>query len=153
VILLKYSYSYSTLIGYITIITENNFLIKIEFGKVNKEIEKETILIKEIKKQIDEYFIGSRKEFEVPIKLIGTDFQIKVWEELSKIDYGKCISYQELGERIGHKNYARAVGMANNKNPIPIIIPCHRVIGKSGHLVGYAGGLEKKQKLLDIEKQ
>jgi methylated-DNA-[protein]-cysteine S-methyltransferase len=108
-------------------------------------------LIKKIKEQIDEYLTGSRKEFEVPINLIGTNFQLKVWEELSKIEYGKCISYQELGERIGHKNYARAVGMANNKNPIPIIIPCHRVIGKNGNLVGYAGGLDKKKKLLDIE--
>jgi len=148
---MRYCYSYNTLIGDITIVTENDFLIKIEFGKGNKEVEKETTLIKKIKEQIDEYLTGSRKEFEVPINLIGTNFQLKVWEELSKIEYGKCISYQELGEKIGHKNYARAVGMANNKNPIPIIIPCHRVIGKNGNLVGYAGGLDKKKKLLDIE--
>jgi methylated-DNA-[protein]-cysteine S-methyltransferase len=148
---LKYSYNYETLFGNLTIVTDNEFLVGIIFGKENIGIVKETSLIKEIKKQIDEYLIGSRKKFDVPIKMLGTDFQIKVWEELAKIEYGECISYQTLAERVRNKNYARAVGMANNKNPIPIIIPCHRVIGKNGDLVGYGGGIDIKIKLLEVE--
>lgn len=147
-----YSYNYNTLIGDITIITDDDFLISIKFGNEINGIKKETILIKNIKKQIDEYLIGNRKNFDLPIKISGTDFQMKVWNELIKIEYGTCISYQELAERVENRNYSRAVGMANNKNPIPIIIPCHRVIGKNNNLVGYAGGLEKKKKLLEIEK-
>lgn len=148
---MKYSYNYNTLLGNITIVTDEEFLIEIIFGKENIGVVKETTLIKEIKKQIDEYMIRERKVFDIPIKMIGTDFQIKVWEELRKIEYGTSISYQVLAERVKNKNYARAVGLANNKNPIPIIVPCHRVIGKNGKLVGYAGGLDIKSKLLEIE--
>ncbi len=147
-----YSYNYNTLIGDITIITEDDSLISIEFGKENVGIKKETTLIKNIKKQIDEYLVGNRNKFDLPIKISGTNFQIKVWNELMKIEYGTCISYQQLAERVENKNYSRAVGMANNRNPIPIIIPCHRVVGKNNNLVGYAGGLDKKKKLLEIEK-
>ncbi len=148
---MKCFYNYDTLIGNITIVTDSKFLISIVFGKANVGIEKETILIKKIKKQIDEYLIGKREAFDIPIKIMGTEFQLKVWEELTKINYGECISYQELAKRVKNGNYARAVGMANNKNPIPIIIPCHRVIGKNGNLVGYAGGMNIKKKLLEVE--
>ncbi len=148
---MKYSYNYNTLLGNITIVTDKEFLIEIIFGKENIDVVKETSLIKEIKKQIDEYITRERKVFDIPIKMIGTDFQIKVWEELRKIEYGTSISYQVLAERVKNKNYARAVGLANNKNPIPIIVPCHRVIGKNGKLVGYAGGIDIKSKLLEIE--
>lgn len=148
---MKYSYNYNTLLGNITIVTDKEFLIEIIFGKENIDVVKETSLIKEIKKQIDEYITRERKGFDIPIKMIGTDFQIKVWEELRKIEYGTSISYQVLAERVKNKNYARAVGLANNKNPIPIIVPCHRVIGKNGKLVGYAGGIDIKSKLLEIE--
>jgi methylated-DNA-[protein]-cysteine S-methyltransferase len=151
--MVKYSYTYDTLFGDITIVTNEEFLTEIIYGKENIGVVKETTLIKKIKKQIDEYSIGNRKQFDVPIKMIGTDFQIKVWKELIKIKYGECISYQELAERVENKNYARAVGMANNRNPIPIIIPCHRVIGKSGNLVGYGGGIDIKIKLLEIENE
>lgn len=146
-----YFYTYDTLLGKITIVTEDKFLIKIVFGIKRLGIKKETALIKRIKKQIDEYLRGNRKNFNIPFKMIGTDFQIKVWKELTKIKYGEQISYQELAKRIKNKNYARAVGLANNKNPIPIIIPCHRIIGKNGDLVGYAGGIALKKKLLAIE--
>lgn len=148
---MKYSYSYDTLLGNITIVTDDESLIRIIYGNEMVGVKKETVLIKDIKKQIDEYLLGNRKEFDIPIKLTGTSFQIKVWEELTKIKYGETISYQELAQRVANKNYARAVGMANNKNPIPIIIPCHRVVGKNGNLVGYAGGLDMKNKLLEIE--
>lgn len=146
-----YFYTYDTLLGKITIVTDNKFLIKIIFGIERLGIKKETLLIKRIKKQIDQYLIGIRKSFNIPLKMIGTDFQIKVWKELTKIKYGDQISYQELAKRVKNKNYARAVGFANNKNPIPIIIPCHRVIGKNGDLVGYASGIVLKKRLLAIE--
>lgn len=101
--------------------------------------------------QVREYFNRERKEFELPLEIIGTDFQKKVWNELTKIPYGETISYGELANRMGDKNLMRAVAAANGVNPIPIIIPCHRVIGADGSLTGYGGGLDVKQKLLELE--
>ncbi|HLX54966.1 MAG TPA: methylated-DNA--[protein]-cysteine S-methyltransferase [Aquella sp.] len=113
---------------------------------------KDNPIIIETKKQLNEYFEGKRKKFDLPIKPEGTDFQIQAWEQLSKIPYAETISYKIQAERIGDKNKARAVGMANGKNPISIIIPCHRVVGSNGDLVGFAGGLDKKDYLLKLEK-
>lgn len=149
---MNFFYIYNTVLGYITIITDEESLIEIDFGKNYKGTEKETDLIKNIKKQIDEYLLGNRKYFDIPIKLNGTKFQLRVWDELRKIGYGEYISYQELARRVKNEKYARAVGSANNKNPIPIIIPCHRVINKNNSLGGYASGLNIKTKLLEIEK-
>jgi methylated-DNA-[protein]-cysteine S-methyltransferase len=101
--------------------------------------------------QLSEYFQGKRKNFDLPLVIQGTDFQVKVWHELLKIPYAQTISYGEQAKRIGDKNKARAVGMANGQNPIPIIIPCHRVIGSNGHLTGFGGGLDKKAYLLKLE--
>ena len=108
---------------------------------------KETDLINNTRKQLDEYFAGNRKQFDIPIKLEGTDFQIKVWKELLKIPYGETCSYLDIAKRIGNPKASRAVGMANNKNKIIIIVPCHRVIGSNKKLVGYACGLDVKEKL------
>jgi len=102
-------------------------------------------------KQLREYFERERKEFQLKLEIIGTDFQKKVWNELTKIQYGETISYGELAIRMGNKNLMRAVAAANGSNPIPIIIPCHRVIGADGSLTGYGGGLDVKQKLLELE--
>ena len=101
--------------------------------------------------QLKEYFAGTRKEFDVPLDIKGTDFQKRVWNELQKIPYGKTISYKTLSEKLGDVKAIRAVGKANGQNPIAIIIPCHRVIGANGSLVGYAGGLAIKEKLLHLE--
>lgn len=101
--------------------------------------------------QLQEYFFGKRKTFDLPLAIEGTEFQIKVWKALSEIPYGTTCSYKDIAIKIGNCKASRAVGMANNKNPIPIIVPCHRVIGASGKLVGYAGGLNIKQKLLNVE--
>ena len=101
--------------------------------------------------QLKEYFAGTRKEFDVPIDVEGTDFQKRVWNELQNIPYGKTISYKSLSEKLGDVKAIRAVGKANGQNPIAIIIPCHRVIGANGNLVGYAGGLAIKEKLLHLE--
>ena len=102
-------------------------------------------------KQLKEYFNRERKEFDVSMEIIGTEFQKRVWDELTKIPYGETISYGELANRMGDKNLMRAVAAANGANPIPIIIPCHRVIGADGSLTGYGGGLDVKQKLLELE--
>jgi len=101
--------------------------------------------------QLNEYFRRDRRTFEIPLDLDGTDFQIKVWNELIKIPYGVTISYKQLSERIGDAFAVRAVGKANGSNPIPVIIPCHRVIEANGKLGGYSGGLHVKEKLLKLE--
>jgi methylated-DNA-[protein]-cysteine S-methyltransferase len=101
--------------------------------------------------QLKEYFEGARKVFDVPLDIAGTDFQKKVWSELQKIPYGKTISYKTLSEKLGDAKAIRAVGKANGQNPVAIIIPCHRVIGADGNLVGYASGISIKEKLLHLE--
>jgi len=103
-------------------------------------------------KQLDEYFAGKRREFDLPISPHGTEFQRRVWQSLLTIPYGETRSYGQVAQMIGNPKACRAVGMANNRNPISIIIPCHRVIGSGGELTGYGGGLEAKQKLLELEK-
>ncbi len=101
--------------------------------------------------QLEEYFAGERTEFDVPIEPSGTPFQLEAWRALRAIPYGETISYGEQAVRLGDKNKSRAVGAANGKNPIPIIVPCHRVVGSNGHLTGFAGGLDTKAWLLDHE--
>ena len=102
--------------------------------------------------QLTEYFAGQRTEFSLPLAAQGTDFQKRVWAELTKIPYGHTISYGELARRLGNPNASRAVGLANGKNPISIVVPCHRVIGASGKLTGYGGGLARKEALLALEQ-
>lgn len=102
--------------------------------------------------ELDEYFAGTRRHFTVSLEPRGTPFQLRVWNELTRIPYGQTISYLQLAERIGSPKAVRAVGAANGANPIPVIIPCHRVIGSSGRLVGYGGGLDRKETLLAIER-
>jgi len=102
-------------------------------------------------RQLQEYFTGKRQGFTIPLHQLGTPFQLKVWEELLRIPYGETRSYSDIAEKIGNPKGQRAVGMANNRNPIGVVVPCHRVIGKSGSLTGYAGGVEIKQRLLELE--
>ena len=143
---------YKSPVGILEIVCENNLLISLKLVD-NKEQEKpETDFLKNIKFQLDEYFSGERKYFDIKIKPNGTEFQKKVWTELLKIPYGKTKSYSEIAENIGNKNAQRAVGSACNKNPVMIIIPCHRVISKNGNLGGFAYGNPIKQKLLNTEK-
>ncbi len=146
-------------IGRILIVENEDYIIKVEFLDeknqfINKKYgtEKETLLIKKTKKELMEYFDGKRKIFDIPIKLNGTDFQVKVWKELLKVPYGKTCTYLDIAKKIENPNASRAVGMANNKNKIQIIIPCHRVIGSNKKLIGYAGGIKVKEKLLKLEK-
>ncbi len=102
-------------------------------------------------KQLREYFQGKRQDFDVPLDLAGTDFQRKVWSALQKIPYGRTASYADIARRIRNPKAMRAVGLANGRNPVAIIVPCHRVIGADGSLTGYGGGLERKRTLLDLE--
>ncbi len=103
--------------------------------------------------QFQEYFLGHRHQFDIPIRLQGTRFQELVWNELLSIPYGTTTTYGELAKRIGNPKAVRAVGMANSQNPIPIIVPCHRVIGSNGKLTGFSGGLHNKSLLLSLEEQ
>jgi methylated-DNA-[protein]-cysteine S-methyltransferase len=107
----------------------------------------------EVIRQLQDYFRGELKEFNVPLAMEGTEFQLRVWNELRAIPYGETISYAQLAERIGNPQAVRAVGLANGSNPIPIIVPCHRVIGSDGSLTGFGGGLSTKKKLLDLESK
>ena len=111
------------------------------------------IYLASAKAQVSEYFFKRRKTFDIPLSLAGSEFQKKVWSALQSIPYGETRSYKQIAEIVGNENAARAVGMANNRNPIPIIIPCHRVIGSDGKLVGYGGGIERKKYLLKMESE
>ena len=112
-----------------------------------------SILLQETIRQLRAYFSGRLEEFDLPLAPEGTPFQLEVWRRLCEIPYGETISYGELARRIGNPNASRAVGLANGSNPIPIIIPCHRVIGSNGKLTGYGGGLPIKEKLLALERR
>ena len=115
-------------------------------------VAKDDQILKDTRRQLEEYFSYKRKQFEIPLLMAGTDFQRRVWSELGTIGYGTTSSYRELAERIGNKKAVRAVATANGANALSILIPCHRIIGSSGDLVGYAGGLSTKKKLLLLEQ-
>jgi methylated-DNA-[protein]-cysteine S-methyltransferase len=121
--------------------------------KPHTEWKEDIAFFSEVIRQLREYFAGARRDFEIPLLMEGTDFQKRVWKNLQKIPYGETISYGELANRIGDPKAVRAVGAANGQNPIPIIVPCHRVIGSNGSLTGFGGGLENKRKLLDLESR
>jgi len=106
-----------------------------------------------VSRQLREYFTGERREFDLPLKLSGTEFQVSVLEALQNIPYGETTSYGEIAKRIGRPKAVRAVGAANGRNPIPIIVPCHRVIGSTGDLTGFGGGLDTKEALLRLEAE
>ena len=139
-------------IGILEITYENEGLTSLKLIEKTDKEAAETSFSKKIKSQLKEYFSGERKTFDIKIKLYGTDFQKKVWKELQKISYGEVKSYSEIAKQIGNKNAQRAVGSACNKNPIMIIIPCHRVISKSGKIGGFEYGVNLKEKLLHFEK-
>ncbi|MBR6621419.1 MAG: methylated-DNA--[Bacteroides sp.] len=146
-----YYYRYDTIVGSVTFVEENGALIAITMKAFQDGIEKETMLIKKAHLQLQKYLMGERKIFDLPFKMKGTDFQVRVWKELLNIPYGETRSYKQIAEAIGNPKAMRAVGMANNQNKLLIVIPCHRVIGADGKLVGYGEGLEMKEFLLRLE--
>ena len=149
-----YLIKYKSPFGIITVQEENGAVSRVYLPNQEPDLpEAATDFLTEAKKQMAEYFEGERKNFDLPLNFEGcTDFMICVYHELVKIKYGETASYKEIAERINSPKAYRAVGLANNKNPLPIIIPCHRVIGSNGSLAGYAGGLELKEQLLEMEK-
>ncbi len=119
----------------------------------NLELSNSYALLTDAERQLHEYFLGKRRQFDIPLAAEGTVFQKRVWKLLAQIPYGETSHYQAIAEKLGDPRKARPVGAANGNNPISIIVPCHRVIGKDGSLFGFAGGLKIKRRLLDLERQ
>jgi len=148
-----------TPIGELLIAGEDGALSMIGFpkGSMRREPEPDWIFnennLAHACDQLSEYFAGERKEFDLPLKLNGTEFQVSVLEALQDIPYGQTTSYGEIAKRIGRPKAVRAVGAANGRNPIPIVVPCHRVIGSTGDLTGFGGGLDTKEALLRLEAE
>ena len=153
---MKYMWTYNMPIGKVHIAETDGSLSHLLFNE-DKRLKgyekKETSITKETAQQLTEYFAGTRKAFDIPLYMEGTPFQKMVWEALCTIPVGETRTYKDIAQQIGNPKGMRAVGMANNRNPISIIVPCHRVIGANGSLTGYAGGLETKEYLLDLEKR
>lgn len=148
-------------IGDLRIIAQAEAILAIEFspfrglsdGRPIGDRDDDHPVLRRAVDQLEAYFARDLRSFDLPLAPRGSEFQVKVWEQLAKIPYGETTSYGEIAHRLGHTNAAsRAVGLANGKNPIPIVIPCHRVIGANGSLTGYAGGLDRKQTLLTLEQ-
>lgn len=139
---------YTSPVGELMILSVDDAVTHVLFNKDERKEEVRTAVIEQCIQELDEYFKKGRKFFTVELKAEGTEFQKRVWAELLTIPFGKTISYEELAVRLGDIKAIRAAGVANSVNPIAVIIPCHRVIGKNGELTGYAGGLENKQWLL-----
>ena len=145
-------------VGPLTLEEENGALTAVRF---NPDLPRDaaplalpaTPLLRQAAEELREYFAGERREFTVPLAPKGTPFQQRVWAALQTIPYGETRSYKEIAAAVGNEKACRAVGMANNRNPLPIFIPCHRVVGANGKLVGYAGGLEVKSYLLELENE
>jgi methylated-DNA-[protein]-cysteine S-methyltransferase len=153
---MKKIFFYKTDIGRIGITEEGSFITNLYFQTENippDAIICETKLLKEAGEQLQSYLFGRRKNFTLPLALSGTDFLLRVWKSICTIPYGETRSYQKIAQSIGNKNASRAIGLASNHNPIPILIPCHRVIGANGKLIGYRLGLRIKAYLLELEKQ
>ena len=158
---MKYYTKFASKFGEITLIGDEDGINRLHWKseevkrplEISSDWERNDEFFTEARKQLQEYFAGKRKNFDLKLNPQGTDFQKRVWNALSEIPYGELRSYQDIAIAIGNKKACRAIGMANSKNPIPIIVPCHRVIGKNGKLVGFAIGLKTKQGLINIEKQ
>ena len=146
---------YDSPIGFIEICAGNNKIYSLHFLNTRSQVAKnkvqESKVLSQCFKELDEYFAKKRKVFEVAIELVGTDFEKRVWQELRKIPFACTISYKNLALKLGDINKSRAVGRANGRNNIPLIIPCHRVIGEDGSLTGFTGGVERKAWLLKHE--
>lgn len=150
---MEYKSYYKSDLGVIEIISTEDYIIEVGFVEKEGEVTEVPSILQEAYNQIDEYFKGKRKEFNLKLHVQGTDFQKKVWNALTEIPYGKVVSYKDIAKAVGNEKAVRAVGNSNNKNRIAIVIPCHRVIGSNGKLVGYAGGLHFKEWLLEHEKK
>jgi O-6-methylguanine DNA methyltransferase len=150
----------SSPVGPLFLAASTKGLVRLEFEGRGLEINPSTVQLRESKRalapylrEIEEYFSGERREFSFPLDLRGTEFQLACWRALLEIPYGETRSYRDIAKAIGHPHAYRAVGMSNNRNPVAIVVPCHRVIASSGSLCGYGGGVDVKRKLLDLERE
>lgn len=150
---MKRKYHYKSPIGMLCVEIEDEFITGLYLDDNQEEGEFETELHKKAYKQLQEYFAHKRTVFELPLKAIGTEFQRKVWNALQQIPYGTTCSYADIARSIDKPKACRAVGGANHRNPIMIVIPCHRVVNADGTLGGFGGGIQVKQMLLELEKQ
>ncbi len=148
-------YTYDTILGPITIASSGSAIVALKFGsQMQTDLRQQrSSLTDRTADALNEYFSGKRKHFDIPLDPQGTEFQKSVWKALCQIPFGEVRTYKEIAQAIGKPNSSRAVGMANNKNPILLLIPCHRVIGSNGSLGGYSGGMDKKEKLLQLEQE
>ncbi len=144
---------YDSPIGILELVATDNGLTGLYFAEENKDDERLNAILENTIQQLDEYFNEGRKEFDLPLDIQGTDFQKNVWEQLLTIPFGMTKTYLDIAKNLGDRNSLRAVGLANGKNKIAIIIPCHRVIGAKGDLTGFAGGIWRKKWLLDHESK
>lgn len=149
------SWIYALPLGEMVLAEENGAITMVDFGgELPTGAERgETDLLRRCYHELEEYFAGTRRQFDLPLAPQGTPFQQKVWQALQTIPYGAVCSYGDIARQIGNPKASRAVGGANNRNPIAIMIPCHRVIGANGQLVGYGGGVDKKEALLSLERR
>ncbi|NNF02628.1 MAG: methylated-DNA--[protein]-cysteine S-methyltransferase [Bacteroidia bacterium] len=141
----------NTPIGTISIICHKEDLIRLSFDNGLEDETNDTPILNSVATQIEEYFSKKREVFNVPLSLIGTDLQLTVWRELQSVPYGSTISYSDFAAQLKLPHAVRAVANAIAKNPIPVVIPCHRVCGKNGNIQGYIGGISRKKWLLDLE--
>lgn len=148
---MEYQASYKSPVGYLILKSDSHSITEISFSEHDIKEKNDCAIILKCKQQLEDYFSGKNFDFNLPLAPEGTTFQNKVWAELLKISFGETITYQELAIRLGDPKLVRAVGTANGKNPIAIVIPCHRVIGAGNKLTGYAGGLDRKLWLLNHE--
>ncbi len=137
-------------VGRLALHSDGEALCAVKFGGDARRMDDAPVLL-QAERELKEYFAGRRRVFSVPLCMQGTPFRRLVWQALTEIPFGETLSYGEIARRIGRPKACRAVGMANHKNPLPIIVPCHRVLGANGKLIGYAGGLEIKKYLLELE--
>jgi methylated-DNA-[protein]-cysteine S-methyltransferase len=145
---------YESPIGPLTLIAEDGVMRQLLFPRKGQRLSEETrqsAALATAREQLEQYFAGERREFELPLEPVGSPSLRRVWEELRTIPYGTTVSYKELAERVGRPGEFREIGAAVGRTPLPILIPCHRVIGSNGDLTGYGGGLHRKQALLDLE--
>jgi methylated-DNA-[protein]-cysteine S-methyltransferase len=146
-------------LGPVIVIAEDEGITHVDFvgAKYERKVEADWIedpkapALAECRRQLDEYFAGKRESFDLPLAPRGTAFQQRVWKEIARVPYGKTITYGELASRAGTPGHARAAGAATGRNPIGVVVPCHRIMGSDGSLTGYAGGLERKRSLLERE--
>ena len=148
---------FATPVGRLTVAVDERGIRHIRFEserhpiRIDSEWKRDAGAVREAREQLLAYFVGDRREFDLPLHPIGSPFQLKVWNTLAEIPFGQTCSYSDVARRIGDPTATRAVGAANGRNPLPIVLPCHRVIGKDGSLTGFGGGLPIKQFLLELE--